>query len=493
MKQTANYRQGVERFVPSPSEIVLLAALVIFCWKMYGGTSNSAIAGMSSVTVIALAWVLGVALRAALNDMRWWLLLGFLVALIVPWMGINTFQVGLMSQVCVFALMIFGLNVVTGYTGQISIGHGALVGISAYTMAVLMHHWSWPVVPAALVAIATTTAFGFLLGIPALRLAGPYLAIATLAAALIFPLVVKLNSVQNYTGGGQGITEQRISPPSSIDSFLQKHAPSGAYQNDFQKKKFSHEAYLYYITLVTAIIGTYGAWNLGRSRFGRAFIAVRDREVAATSMGVNVALYKVTAFGISAIYAGISGVMFFLVISFVAPESFDLFNLSVNPLAFMVIGGLASTGGSIIGAFGYMWVPQVIQRIATINADFNQLQAAMTGLLLIVVMTRLPQGVWGVVTLINGLSWGALVQQTERSVRTRPIGFWVGVVVGAAAVVLVALFVGTVWAVFSACLLVVAPADSWTFLVAIIRRPLASLRRNTGGEGPGSSPAPADV
>jgi len=97
------------------------------------------------------------------------------------------------------------------------------------------------------------------------------------------------------------------------------------------------------------------------------------------------------------------------------------------------------------------------------------------------------------VTLINGLSWGALVQQTERSVRTRPIGFWVGVVVGAAAVVLVALFVGTVWAVFSACLLVVAPADSWTFLVAIIRRPLASLRRNTGGEGPGSSPAPADV
>jgi branched-chain amino acid transport system permease protein len=482
MRPTGNYRQGIERFLPSPSEAVLLVVLLLFCWKMYGGSGNDAIAGISSVVVVTVAWVLGVGLRIAWNDMRWWMLTGFLVMLIMPWLGANTFQVGLMAQVCVYSLLIFGLNVVTGYTGQISLGHGALVGIAAYTLAVLLHHFDWPLLPAMVVAVAVTTLFGFALGIPALRLAGPYLAIATLSAALIFPLVLKLDTFEDYTGGVQGIREDRLSPPGALDTFMRDHAPSDTYKNAFQKRKFAEESYLYYLSAAVALVGMFGAWNLGRSRFGRAFIAVRDGDVAATSMGINVALYKITAFGISALYAGVAGVMFFLVISFVAPESFDLVNLSINPLAFMVIGGLATTGGSVLGGVSYMWVPQIVKKVATINLQFDKLQGAMNGLLLIIVMTRLPQGVWGTVVRVNRMSWKSFETETKAWVRSRTPTFWVSVAIAAVAILGIWQMMGSVWAVFAFGLAIVAPQDVWLGLAEAARRPVAWLRRNESAE-----------
>lgn len=482
MRPTGNYRQGIERFLPSPSEAVLLVALLLFCWKMYGGSGNNAIAGLSSLVVVSIAWVLGVGLRIAWNDMRWWMVTGFLLMLIMPWLGANTFQVGLMSQVCVYTLLIFGLNVVTGYTGQISLGHGALVGISAYTLAMLVHHWNWPLIPAMVVAVAVTTVFGFALGIPALRLAGPYLAIATLSAALVFPLVLKLDTFQDYTGGVQGIHEDRLTPPGALGTFMRDHAPSDAYKNAFQKRKFAEESYLYYISAGVAVVGMFGAWNLGRGRFGRAFIAVRDGDVAATSMGVNVPLYKITAFGISALYAGVSGVLFFLVLSFVAPESFDLVNLSINPLAFMVIGGLAGTGGSVVGGVGYMWVPQIVKKIATINKQFDLLQGAMNGLLLIVVMTRLPQGIWGMLVRVNGMSWKSFTAEAREWVRSRTVTFWASLVTAAVLIVGIWQMVGSVWAVFAFGLAVVAPQDVWVGLVESARRPLRWLHRGEGAE-----------
>ena len=186
--------------------------MFLFCWKLYGGTS-SAIAGISSLAIVVIAWIIGVGLRIATNDLRWWLLIGFAIAVLAPFLAGNNYQVSVMAQVCVFAMMIFGLNIVTGYTGQISIGHGALVGLSAYTIAILVGYFGWQLWPAIFVAVAVTTAFGCLLGIPALRLAGPYLAIATLAVALIFPLVVKLDQLEKYDGGNQGTREDRITPP----------------------------------------------------------------------------------------------------------------------------------------------------------------------------------------------------------------------------------------------------------------------------------------
>lgn len=482
MKMTGSYRQGIERFIPSPVEAVLLLTMLVFTAKMMNGQSNTVFLGMNSLVIITVAWVIGVAIRAALNDMRWWLAVSAVFLLLMPWLALNAFQISLMAQVGVFTVMILGLNIVTGLTGQISLGHGALVGISAYTVAILEHQHDWAFIPAAAVAILLTTVVGFALGVPALRLAGGYLAIATIAAAIIFPGVLKLDQVNDTTGGVQGIREPKVQAPGAIKTFLVDNAPSDSYKNEFQQRNFATESWVYYLCTAAAIVGMYAAWNIGRSRFGRAFVAVRDGEVAATSMGINVALYKVTAFGISALYAGVAGVLFFLAISFVAPESFDLVNLSINPLAFLVIGGLATTGGSVLGGFGYMWVPQIIKKVATMSGDFDRLQGAMTGLLLIVVMTRLPVGVWGAMVRINRMSWASLAEQLGAWAKSRTPVFWAGVAAGVVAVLLIGQLIGAVWAMFAVGLLIVSPHDVWYGMYEFVRRPL-------GGRLGGAEPA----
>ena len=491
-QRTGDYRTGFERLVPSPVEMVLLVAMFIFCWKLYGGLSNSAVAGMSSVVVVVLAWLVGMAIRVATNDLRWWLLIGLALALLAPFLSGNNYQVGVMAQVCVFALMILGLNIVVGYTGQISIGHGALVGMSAYFIAVLVHYSGWQMWPAIIVAVAITTAFGALLGIPALRLAGPYLAIATLAVALIFPLVVKLDQFEKYDGGNSGIREDRIAPPSALDSLFKDNAPS-PYKNDFAKSQFSQQTYIYYILLAVAILGALAAWNLARSRYGRAFVAVRDSEVAATAMGINTALYKVMAFGISAFYAGVAGALFWIEVSFVSTESFDLFNLSIYPLAYMVIGGLATIGGSLLGAFGYLWVPQTVLKIATIDQGFGDLQGAITGLLLVVFMTRLPKGVWGWLLDVNHYDWRTLAGDVRvAAARPQPV-FWAGVAAAIVIIVLVGVFIGSVWSVFAAGLFIVAPTGAWLSVLSPFRRAALAIRRRSRGSPPPPESAHADA
>lgn len=495
MKMTGNYRQGIERFIPSPAEAVVLATLLFFTWYLYGGTGNDVFAGLSTFIVVAIAWVLGVAIRVALNDMRWWLLVIALLLVMAPWLALNTFQIAVMTEVLVFSLLLHGLNVVTGLTGQMSLGHGALVGLSAYAVAILVDHWDWPLLPAMAVAVALTFAFGFALGIPALRLAGPYLAIATVAAALVFPLVLKLDSVQDYTGGVQGLRlHKQPQPPGFIGGFLEnesiakipeqkKFAPEEVQLRE--RQKFAQSTYLYFLCFGVAAIGTFAAWNLQRSRFGRAFIAVRDAEVAATSMGINGALYKVTAFGISALYAGITGALLYMVVAFVAPESFDLFNLSINPIAYLVIGGLAAPGGAMVGAFGYKWGPEVIKKIARTDTDFDKLQGALTGLMLIVVMTRMPQGVWGSLTRLNSFSWKALINETKAWVLSRTIAYWLAIALGVAVVIAIGAWFAPVWGVFAAGLLVVAPQDAWAGVFLWLRSLPAIGRRR--------APAPGDA
>lgn len=495
MKTTGNYRQGLERFLPSPVEGIGLASLLFFTWYLYGGTGNDVFLGLSTFVVVAIAWVLGVAIRAAMNDLRWWLLVLVVLLVMAPWLALNTFQIAVMTEVMVFALLLHGLNVVTGLTGQMSLGHGALVGLSAYTTAILVDHWDWPLLPAMAVAVTLTFAFGFALGIPALRLAGPYLAIATLSAALVFPLLLKLDSVQDYTGGVQGLRlAKQPNPPGFVADFLQdesiakmpeskKFASPTVQLNE--RKKFAKSTYLYFLCLGTAAVGTFAAWNIGRSRFGRAFVAVRDAEVAATSMGINVSFYKVTAFGISALYAGIAGALLYMVVAFVAPESFDLFNLSINPIAYLVIGGLASPGGAMVGAFGYKWGPEVIKKIARTDADFDKLQGALTGLMLIVVMTRMPQGVWGSLVRVNRFSWVGMAKEAKEWALSRSPAYWAAVGLGVAFVAGIGVWFGTVWSVFAAGILVVAPQDVWTGVFLWLRA-LSVLGR-------GRQSAPADA
>ncbi len=445
------------RWIPTPAEAVLLLVVGVFSWKLFGGTENDALFGVSTVAVVLVAWVAGVVLRSALGDMRAWLAVFAVLALLVPWLGANTVQVSLMAQVCVFALMLLGLNLLTGYTGQISLGHGALLGISAYTTAILITQHDWHPIPACLAAIALTGAVGFALGVPALRLAGPYLAIATLAAALVFPGLLKHDEFAGTTGGVQGIHSTRISAPEPAGSFLSDHAPSDTYRSEFQRRRFAEESWVYYVTLIPAAFGLFAAWNLGRSRFGRAFIAVRDHDVAATSVGIDPRRYRILAFGVSGLYAGAAGALLFLVINFVAPDSFDLTNTSINPLAYLVIGGLASPGGSIAGALGYIWVPQSIAKVGRVSRDFGNLQGAMTGVLLIVIMTRMPEGVWGAAVRLNRLGWADTLRWPRTVARNRSPYALARPLAAVAIVAGAGLLLGGPWAVFAAAFLLVAP------------------------------------
>ncbi len=300
-----------------------------------------------------------------------WRLVGVVAVLAVACLlplgmsGYRTFQ---LTQVLVYAIALMGLNVLTGYNGQISLGHGAFYALGAYTAAIMMDRWGVPyfwTIPAAGVVCLIA---GFLFGLPALRLEGLFLAVATLALALATPQILKY--FESWTGGVQGIV------------LLKPDAPFGL--------PLSQDQWLYYFTLAVVVVLFVAAWNLLRGRTGRALIAIRDHHVAAETMGVNTALYKSLTFGVSACYTGIAGALGAIIIQFVAPGSFELF-LSITFLVGMVIGGLASITGPIYGALFIVFVPNIAEHI------HKALSWAVYGVFLIAFMYVMPTGVAGFV------------------------------------------------------------------------------------------------
>jgi len=221
--------------------------------------------------------------------------------------GINltVFEV---TSLAVWLVVLTGLNLLTGYSGQISLGHGALVAVGAYIAAILLDRTGTPVAVAVLLGGLGAGAVGFGIGVPALRLTGPYLAIASLALIVSLPQVLKhddLLDIARWTGGASGIDVPTARSPGLIDGLVDARQ------------------WLYYSTMLPAIIMTVLAWNITRSRIGRAFIAIRDSEIGAQQMGVNIALYKTLAFGLSALYAGVGGGLFVYTQDFASPESFS--------------------------------------------------------------------------------------------------------------------------------------------------------------------------
>ena len=214
----------------------------------------------------------------------------------------RTFQVTL---ALVYAIAILGLNILTGYNGQFSLGHGAFYALGAYTAAIMIaqgeiaYWWTPPV--AGLVCFCA----GFLFGFPALRLEGLYLALATFALAVATPQILKSDHLAPLTGGVQGIVILKPDPPLGLP--------------------LSQDQWLYEFTLAVALVLFVGAWNLLRGRTGRAIKAIRDNPLAAEAMGVNRALYKTLTFGVSAFYTGVAGALGAIVIQFVAPDSFTVF------------------------------------------------------------------------------------------------------------------------------------------------------------------------
>jgi branched-chain amino acid transport system permease protein len=306
---------------------------------------------------------------------RWILIGGGLVILaVIPFVTKN-FYIFQITLALIYAIAILGLNLLTGFNGQFSLGHSAFYAIGAYTAAIMMEnmgiHYAWTLPAAAIVCFV----FGFLFGLPALRLEGIYLALATFALAIAIPQVLKSSVVEHWTGGVQGIV------------IIKPDAPFGLPLNSDQ--------WLYLFTVLTAIVMYVCAANLVKSRTGRALIAIRDHPVAASAMGINVSLYKSLTFGVSALYTGVAGALGAIAIAFVAPDSFT-FSLAVALFVGLVVGGVASIPGTIVGGFFVLFVPNIAEHFS------KGLAGAVYGVILLLIIFVMPMGAAGLGRWITG-------------------------------------------------------------------------------------------
>ncbi|HYM31323.1 MAG TPA: branched-chain amino acid ABC transporter permease [Candidatus Cybelea sp.] len=316
-----------------------------------------------------------VAIYAGLSAKNWKILgiaAALVIASVLP-LGLSNYHIFQLTLVLIYAIAVLGLNMLTGFNGQISLGHGAFYAIGAYTTAILMDHFGMPYWATLPVAAAICLVFGFLFGLPALRLEGHYLALATFALALATPQILKYKSFEDWTGGVQGIVLLKPNPALGLP--------------------VNQDQWLYYFTLAVTVLLFLLAWNLLRGRIGRAMIGIRDHPIAASAMGINTSLYKSLTFGVSAMYTGIAGGLGAIAVQFVAPDSFDLF-LSIRFLVGVVIGGLATIPGAFFGAIFIEFVPNIADQIS------KAAPWAIYGIFLIVFMYLMPTGVMGLIRVL---------------------------------------------------------------------------------------------
>jgi branched-chain amino acid transport system permease protein len=283
---------------------------------------------------------------------------------------VSGFRLYQFTQVFVYAIALLGLNMLTGYNGQISLGHSAFYALGAYTTAIMIDRWSIGYAWTLPVAGVLCFVVGFLFGIPALRLEGLYLALATFALGLAIPQILKY--FDSWTGGSQGIVLSK--PP----------APFGL--------ALTPDQWLYILSLAVLVVLFVLAHNLLGRRTGRAIVAIRDNPIAAEAMGINTALYKSLTFGVSAGYTGVAGALSALAVAFVAPDTFNVF-LSITFLVGIVIGGLASISGAIFGGLFIQFVPNWAQDIS------KAAPWAIYGVFLILFMYVMPRGIAGTLRL----------------------------------------------------------------------------------------------
>ena len=299
---------------------------------------------------------------------------------------LSDFRAQQFAYVAVYLIALTGLNVLTGYTGQISLGHGAFTAIGGYTTAILMTDhgvkdiWTIPV------AVLVAGAAGFLFGLPALRLSGLYLALATFAIAVATPAVLK--KFEGFTGGGSG-----------KNLFGTPELTASIHPVRFFGLELNFNNWLYYLSWTVALMGYVLAWLLLRGRTGRAFRALRDSETAAVSSGVSLARYKTLAFGVSAAYAGAAGALFAIATTYVNPDTFPI-SLSIFLLVGVVVAGLGSLTGLIAGAIFIQFLPLWAQDVSKSPGA----PAVVYGVVLILVMLVLPGGFSGLAARIGFLT-----------------------------------------------------------------------------------------
>ena len=321
--------------------------------------------------------------------------------------AVSGYRLFLVSTMIIAAIAVLGLNLLTGFNGQISLGHGAFYAVGAYTAAILMDQAGLPYYATLPIAAAVCFVVGYLFGQPALKLEGHYLALATFALALAVPQILKYKWLEGLTGGVQGIVLSKPEVPFNIP--------------------LNEDQWLYYYCLVTMVVLFWAANNMLKSRSGRAMMAIRDYHIAADTMGINTARYKTVTFGISAAYTGIAGALSASAIAFVAPDSFNFF-LSIKFLIGLVVGGVGSMAGSVVGGIFYVLVDNSAQALSTfikndLGLQFDLSAYTVFGVILIVLMYLMPMGiVGGVYYLMRSLRSPAAKAREQAALKQRASG-----------------------------------------------------------------------
>lgn len=295
------------------------------------------------------------------------------------------FQLFRFTNVLIYAIALLGLNLLVGYNGQISLGHGAFYAIGAYTTAILVVHFDlahWIAIP---VAGSVCLVVGFLFGLPVLRLQPMHLAMATFAVGAVLPSVAKYKGIDRWTGGGQGMGIDVPAVPFGLP--------------------LSFDQWLYLLTLATLTVSFVATANLLRGRIGRATLAIRDDPIAAQAMGIDIVVYKSAIFGISAMLTGIAGALAALAVRYVGPGMFGIF-LSFGFLIGIAVGGIATLSGAIYGALFLQVIFLLVGTTARTLQTWNIL--LIYGLVLILFLCFNPHGVAGLVDRI----WGWIQRRT---------------------------------------------------------------------------------
>lgn len=320
------------------------------------------------------------------SKVLWFWFLMFIASLVAfPFVAQN-YHIYMANYMAINVIVTVGLNILVGYTGQISLGHAGFFAIGAYGTVLLMTNLHVPFLGALIISALIASFFGFILGLPALRLEGPYLAIATLGFGMAITQVIGRWQV---FGGRMGLEAPKLA--------------FGPYAVDNDRR-------LYFVIVTIAFLLVLAARNLMKTRVGRAFIAIRDSDIAAETMGVNLILYKTLAFAVSAFYTGIAGGLMAFLLGFINPSSFN-FILSIYFLAFVIVGGLGSIFGSIMGGVVMTWLLLVLDKVQELPyvgaglisfseqwmnvAGLPNIASIIFGLIIILLVVFEPLGLYG--------------------------------------------------------------------------------------------------
>lgn len=334
--------------------------------------------------------------------------------------GSSTFTIGIenLNHAIAYMVAVLGINFLIGFTGQISLGNSFFLGMGAYLTAILVEDHSWSYFLTPLVVVPLCFLVGFIVGIPALRIRGLYLALVTLALAVVFPSLVKIDSLADQTGASNGkVVGADLNSPvdfESLGSALESIPLIGDWFSGVGERQ-EHAIWSFTLISLIAALCFLLASNMRRSRFGRALVAIRDNETGAAVSGVNLSLYKTLSFGVSAALCGVGGVLFTMAVGTLSPDTFGI-NLAIFLIVGLVVGGVGTSWGPVIGGLVIIFVPHLTSQVNSVNgynlSGDRPYGTLFLGLLLIALTFILPGGV------VDGFH--RLRNRVVRVVRTPP-------------------------------------------------------------------------